>query len=82
MTLLSCYTRPTGQKRRKVAHTVLNAESSRSHSVFNIRLVQAPLDPSGKDILTVSVLQPIGHVTEYPTMHYSGFPTHAQTMIS
>ncbi|CAG2186745.1 KIF23 [Mytilus edulis] len=33
-----------GQKRRKVAHTALNAESSRSHSIFNIRLVQAPLD--------------------------------------
>lgn len=44
-----------GQKRRKVAHTVLNAESSRSHSVFTIRLVQAPLDPTGKDILTVSI---------------------------
>lgn len=33
-----------GQKRRRVAHTTLNAESSRSHSVFNIRVVQAPLD--------------------------------------
>jgi hypothetical protein len=33
-----------GQKRRPVAHTSLNAESSRSHSVFNIRVVQAPLD--------------------------------------
>ncbi|KAF6040876.1 KIF23 [Bugula neritina] len=40
-----------GQKRRKVAHTVLNAESSRSHSVFNIRLVQAPLDPSGNNLI-------------------------------
>lgn len=33
-----------GQKRRRVAHTTLNAESSRSHSVFNIRVVQAALD--------------------------------------
>ena len=33
---------------------MLNAESSRSHSVFTIRLVQAPLDPSGKDVITVS----------------------------
>ena len=40
-----------GQKRRKVAHTALNAESSRSHSVFNIRLVQAPLDPIGEEVL-------------------------------
>lgn len=40
-----------GQKRRKVAHTSLNAESSRSHSVFNIRLVQAPLDPRGEEVL-------------------------------
>ena len=29
-----------GQKRRKVAHTTLNTESSRSHSVFTIRVVQ------------------------------------------
>ncbi|XP_023930763.1 kinesin-like protein KIF23 [Lingula anatina] len=40
-----------GQKRRKVAHTALNTESSRSHSVFNIRLVQAPLDPLGEEVL-------------------------------
>ena len=39
-----------------MAHTVLNAESSRSHSVFNIRLVQAPLDASRKEVLMVSVL--------------------------
>lgn len=36
-----------GQKRRRVAHTTLNAESSRSHSVFNIRVVAAPLDAQG-----------------------------------
>lgn len=29
-----------GQRRRHIAHTTLNAESSRSHSVFTIRLVQ------------------------------------------
>lgn len=29
-----------GQRRRKVAHTALNTESSRSHSVFTVRLVQ------------------------------------------
>ncbi|XP_035825557.1 kinesin-like protein KIF23 isoform X2 [Aplysia californica] len=40
-----------GQKRRKVAHTTLNAESSRSHSVFNIRLVQAPLDGKGEEVI-------------------------------
>ncbi|XP_064645209.1 kinesin-like protein KIF23 isoform X2 [Lineus longissimus] len=40
-----------GQKRRKVAHTALNASSSRSHSVFNIRLVQAPLDPIGEEVV-------------------------------
>ena len=44
---------PPGQKRRKVAHTALNTESSRSHSVFNIRLVQAPLDPRGEEVLQV-----------------------------
>lgn len=40
-----------GQERRRIAHTQLNAESSRSHSIFNIRLVQAPLDPIGEDLL-------------------------------
>lgn len=40
-----------GQKRRKVAHTALNAESSRSHSIFNIRLVQAPLDSGGQEVI-------------------------------
>ncbi|XP_071482317.1 kinesin-like protein KIF23 [Diadema antillarum] len=40
-----------GQSRRKVAHTQLNTESSRSHSVFNIKLVQAPLDSLGQEVL-------------------------------
>ncbi|VDN55739.1 unnamed protein product [Dracunculus medinensis] len=31
-----------GQERRRVADTLLNKQSSRSHSVFNIRLVMAP----------------------------------------
>ena len=42
---------PLGQKRRRVAQTTLNQESSRSHSVFTVRLVQAPLDPSGEEVL-------------------------------
>lgn len=40
-----------GQCRRHIAHTNLNAESSRSHSVFTIRLVQAPLDKEGEQIV-------------------------------
>ena len=42
-----------GQKQRRVAQTQLNQESSRSHSVFTVRLVQAPLDHCGKDVLQV-----------------------------
>ena len=42
-----------GQKRRRVSHTQLNQESSRGHSVFTVRLVQAPLDQGGKDVLQV-----------------------------
>lgn len=51
-----------GQKRKRMGHTILNAESSRSHSVFSIRLVQAPVDSQGeyvmqdKNIITVSQL--------------------------
>lgn len=32
-----------GVRRRRIAHTALNTESSRSHSVFTIRVVQAPM---------------------------------------
>ena len=51
-----------GQKRKRMGHTILNAESSRSHSVFTIRLVQAPVDQLGeyvvqdRDKITVSQL--------------------------
>ncbi|XP_045771069.1 kinesin-like protein KIF23 [Maniola jurtina] len=51
-----------GLKRKRMAHTTLNAESSRSHSVFTIRLVQAPVDEMGeaviqnKEFLTISQL--------------------------
>ncbi|XP_076070028.1 kinesin family member pavarotti isoform X2 [Oratosquilla oratoria] len=51
-----------GQKRRKMAHTKLNMESSRSHSIFTIRVAQAPLDANGesivadKSVITVSQL--------------------------
>ncbi|XP_065833713.1 kinesin-like protein KIF23 isoform X2 [Oscarella lobularis] len=40
-----------GQQRRRVAQTQLNHESSRSHSVFTIRVVQAPVDATGAEIL-------------------------------
>lgn len=40
-----------GQKRKRTGHTLLNSESSRSHSVFTIRLVQAPTDSRGEQIL-------------------------------
>lgn len=40
-----------GQKRKRVGHTILNAESSRSHSVFTIRLVQAPVDNQGEHVV-------------------------------
>ncbi|XP_001983510.2 kinesin-like protein KIF23 [Drosophila grimshawi] len=50
-----------GQKRKRMGNTILNAESSRSHSVFNIRLVQAPTDCQGERVLqdkqTITVSQ-------------------------
>jgi len=47
-----------GQKQRSVSATILNLQSSRSHSIFNIRVVAAPLDPLGEDILSdTSALQ-------------------------
>lgn len=40
-----------GQKRKRMEQTALNEESSRSHSIFNIRLVQAPSDNIGENII-------------------------------
>ncbi|XP_076011368.1 kinesin-like protein KIF23 isoform X2 [Genypterus blacodes] len=40
-----------GQKKRRIANTTLNRESSRSHSVFTVKLAQAPLDADGDHIL-------------------------------
>ena len=41
-----------GQKQRSVSATLLNTQSSRSHSIFNIRVVSCPLDPMGEEILS------------------------------
>ena len=40
-----------GQKVRRQSQTNLNHTSSRSHAIFNIRLVQAPLDPKGEEVI-------------------------------
>ena len=40
-----------GVRRRRIAHTNLNTESSRSHSVFTIRVVQAPIDSNGNEVI-------------------------------
>ncbi|TSX17012.1 Kinesin-like protein KIF23 [Bagarius yarrelli] len=40
-----------GQKKRRIANTQLNRESSRSHSVFIVKLAQAPLDSDGDNVL-------------------------------
>ncbi|KAF5291578.1 hypothetical protein FQR65_LT01891 [Abscondita terminalis] len=46
-----------GQKRRRMAHTQLNAESSRSHSIFNIRIVQLVKNMNGTEIPSESCLK-------------------------
>uniref|UniRef100_A0A914WAB5 Kinesin-like protein n=1 Tax=Plectus sambesii TaxID=2011161 RepID=A0A914WAB5_9BILA len=58
-----------GQERRRVAQTMLNAESSRSHSVFNIRLVMAPLDASGCEPVRDSSLL---HVSQLSLVDLAG----------
>lgn len=40
-----------GQRKKRMANTILNSESSRSHSIFTIRLVQAPLDQYGENVI-------------------------------
>lgn len=51
--MLTSSTIPPGQKKRRIANTQLNRESSRSHSVFIVKLVQAPLDADGDNVLQV-----------------------------
>lgn len=45
----------SGQKKRRIANTQLNRESSRSHSVFTVKLAQAPLDADGDHVLQVTI---------------------------
>lgn len=40
-----------GEKRKRMGCTTLNIDSSRSHSVFTIKLVQAPLNASGETVM-------------------------------
>lgn len=56
-----------GVRRRRMAHTALNAESSRSHSVFNIRVVQAPID-SDEEVSPHSIL----HVSQLSLVDLAG----------
>jgi len=51
-----------GQKQRSVSATLLNMQSSRSHSIFNIRVVSVPLDPLGEDILCDSSALIVGQL--------------------
>ena len=51
------------QKRRVVAYTDLNAESSRSHSIFTIRVVQIQQDPSD--------VQPVTNNGKHKQIHVS-----------
>ncbi|XP_034950215.1 kinesin-like protein KIF23 [Chelonus insularis] len=52
-----------GQRKRRVAHTALNAESSRSHSVFTIRLVQSPLNSEGENVISEKRLMCISQLS-------------------
>lgn len=46
-----------GQKRKRMAQTVLNSESSRSHSIFNIRVVQLEQPPQNGVIAERNVMK-------------------------
>ena len=45
-----------GQQRRRFADTALNRESSRSHSIFKIRVVQAPIEKDNEPVNDKSCL--------------------------
>ncbi|XP_018577449.1 kinesin-like protein KIF23 [Anoplophora glabripennis] len=55
-----------GQKRKKMGWTILNAESSRSHSIFNIRVVQleqVSWNDNGKPIIPEKNLLTVGQLS-------------------
>ena len=52
-------------KRRVIGYTDLNSESSRSHSIFTIRIVQAAYDPSSGD----QVLKVNRHLPFFSSFH-------------
>ncbi|GIY18875.1 kinesin-like protein KIF23 [Caerostris darwini] len=52
-----------GQLRKRVSNTALNTESSRSHSIFTIRVVHAPLDPLGAEVLLDKDLISVGQLS-------------------
>ena len=45
----------SGQKERHTVNTHLNRESSRSHSMLGVKLIQAPLDADGDNVLQEKV---------------------------
>lgn len=65
-----------GMKRRRIAFTQMNSESSRSHSVFNIRLVQAPLDLEGVEVLEDKKFI---HVSQLSIVDLAGCERNART---
>jgi kinesin family member 23 len=60
------------QKRRVVAYTDLNAESSRSHSIFTIRVVQMQQDPSEFQTNAVNGKQKQIHVSQLSLVDLAG----------
>ncbi|CAH1391401.1 unnamed protein product [Nezara viridula] len=52
-----------GQKRRRIAHTTLNTESSRAHTIFTVRVVQAPIDQHRRSVIKDKKYLQIGQLS-------------------
>lgn len=52
-----------GKRRKRMAQTVLNSESSRSHSIFTIRVVTVPISNAGDQIVKDSNLLNIAQLS-------------------
>ena len=65
-----------GQKKKRMGITSMNKESSRSHSIFTIKIVQAPTDENGENLVNDSNLITVSQLS---LVDLAGSERHSKT---